>query len=74
LHNFCINERILESDEHVDPVVEANGMGRGVFEEALVQLAKYEAVLEDLPGFSGNREQMAMRIEGLGLQQTTTLC
>jgi hypothetical protein len=67
LHNYCINERILETGGAIDPFVEAN-TGRGTFEEASQQLAEYEAVLQDIPGFSGNREHMVKHIEQLGLE------
>jgi hypothetical protein len=53
LHSFYNNERLLESGDSVDPVVEANVTGRGMFQETSASLAEYEAVLEDLPGFSG---------------------
>jgi hypothetical protein len=69
LRNFCINERLLESGDSVDPVVGANVTGRGTFQETSASLAEYEAVLEDLPGFSSNREQTVKRIESLGLER-----
>jgi hypothetical protein len=68
LHNYCINERSLETSGEIDPVVEANITGRGTFEEASQQLAEYEAVLEDIPSFSGNREHMVKCIEQLGFE------
>jgi hypothetical protein len=69
LHNFCIDERILETEGgNVDLVVEANVTGRGTFEDSSEALAEYEAIFEDLPGYySGNREQMVRRIEQLRL-------
>jgi DDE superfamily endonuclease len=68
LHNFCIDERKLErGGGNVNPVIEANVAGRGTFEDLSEALAKFEAILEDLPGYSGNREQMVRCIEQLGL-------
>jgi hypothetical protein len=69
LHNYCINERILETGGAIDPVVDANITGHGTFEEASQQLAEYEAVLEDILSFSGNREHVVKRIEQLGLEK-----
>jgi hypothetical protein len=60
---------LLESGDSVDPVVEANVTGRGTFQDTSASLAEYEAVLEELPGFSGNREQMVKRIESRGLER-----
>jgi hypothetical protein len=71
LHNFCINERLLEAGDEIDPVTEANITGRGTFEESAAMLAEYEAVLEDLPGYSGNREHMVKHIKKLGLARVT---
>jgi DDE superfamily endonuclease len=70
LHNYCIDERLLETGGTVDLVVEANITGHGTFEEALEQLAQYKAILENLPSFSGNREQMVQRIVNLGLEHS----
>jgi DDE superfamily endonuclease len=69
LHNFCIlDERILErGGGNIDPVVEVNVTGKGTFEDLSEALAEYKAILEDLPGYSGNREQMVRRIEQQGL-------
>jgi hypothetical protein len=47
LHNFCIDERILEPGKSCDPVVEANVTGREIF--TAEALAKYEALAESLP-------------------------
>jgi hypothetical protein len=47
LNNFCINERLLEAGEEIDPVIEANITGHRTFEESAAMLAEYEAVLEE---------------------------
>jgi hypothetical protein len=71
LHNFCINERIEESGgELVVPVLEANIVGREIFQETAEALAEYEALAKELPGYSGNRSDMAKWREILGLSRT----
>jgi DDE superfamily endonuclease len=70
LHNYCIDKRLLETGGTVDPVVEANITGCGMFEEASEQLAQYEALRENLPSFSGNREQMVQYTVNLGLERS----
>jgi DDE superfamily endonuclease len=71
LHNFCVNERILEVGEDggtsVDPVVEANVSGREIFLDTAETLAKYEALAKVLPGVSSNHHDMTKRIKNLGL-------
>jgi hypothetical protein len=70
LHNYCINERIGYSEaEHPDPALEARILGRtqdvGIAEAA----AEVEAASHDFNGWWGNREQMAQRIQNLGLER-----
>jgi DDE superfamily endonuclease len=61
LHNFCINERILEGggdNPTINLVVEANILGRESFQEWLRPWAEYEALAKDLPGTSANCTNM----------------
>jgi DDE superfamily endonuclease len=75
LHNFCIDERIIEAREEgigeVDPVVEAHVDGRGSLEELAERLAhsQYENLAEGVAGFSANRDNMVLRIQALGLHR-----
>jgi hypothetical protein len=74
LHNFCINERILETgDSLFDPVAEANVTGHEMFQEMAEKLAKYEALAKALPGQSGRREDMVQWILHLGRVFATNL-
>ena len=70
LHNYCINERIIDSENaHPDPAVEARVVGRvndHVISEAAAEL---EAASNEFNGMSFNREQMALVIENLGLER-----
>jgi DDE superfamily endonuclease len=71
LHNYCINERILQGgDTPINPILEANVTGREMFQGTAKALAKYEAIAKDLPGVSANRVDMTKRIERLGLSRT----
>jgi DDE superfamily endonuclease len=71
LHNFCINERILESgDNAIDPVAEANVTSREIFQDTAEAMAEYAALTEDLPGISAMHADMVNRIKYLGLSRS----
>ena len=66
LHNFCINERLLEAESQgrVSLPVQHSDNALGIYEHALrEQAASIEAVSDEFPGWSLNRERMATRIE-----------
>jgi hypothetical protein len=70
LHNYCINERIEETEGgHPDPAVEARILGRVNDHDIAEEAAEVEAAGNAFNGMSFNREQMAHAIQNLGLER-----